>query len=132
MIITDRQEELGRWMADRIGGTYTDGKTVYIGYTKNDQIVCGTSFSQYNGKSITVEMAVDNKRLNIVFLKFSFWYPFCQIGVNKLIAMVDSSNLTALKLDKHMGFVEEGRIKDAAKGGDLIILTMTREQCKYI
>ena len=41
-------------------------------------------------------------------------------------------NWTSLKFDKHLGFVEEAVIQDAGKYGDMHILTMTREQCRYL
>jgi len=132
LIITDRQEELGRWMASRLGTTYCQDQAVYIGYQINGVIKCVSSFRDYNEVAMTVGVAVDNKRLYLPFLRFSFWYPFCQLKVKKLISIVNQGNEPSLRINAHMGFVEETRIKDVCKTGDVIIFSMTAEQCKYI
>jgi len=46
--------------------------------------------------------------------------------------LVDSTNEKALRFDKKLGFVEEARISNAARAGDLVILTMTKEQCRWL
>jgi RimJ/RimL family protein N-acetyltransferase len=55
-----------------------------------------------------------------------------QLKVNKIIGVVDSTNLDALKFDRHIGFKDEAIIKDAGKHGDLVILSMTKNNCKYL
>lgn len=66
------------------------------------------------------------------YLQICFDYPFNQLKLNKIIGVVDSMNTQALKFDKHLGFVEEAVIKDAGPKGDLHILTMTRQQCRFL
>ena len=61
-----------------------------------------------------------------------FGYAFNQLKVKKIMGVVDSTNIKALQFDAHIGFVEEATIKDAGKHGDLIILTMTRQQCRFL
>jgi hypothetical protein len=132
LIVTDRQEELGRWMEERLKRPYYQDGAIYIGYEVNGIIKCVSSFRGYNEVAMTVGVAVDNQRLYLPFLKFSFWYPFCQLNVKKLISIVNEGNNASVRINSHMGFVEETRIKDACKDGDVIIFSMTKEQCKYI
>jgi RimJ/RimL family protein N-acetyltransferase len=66
------------------------------------------------------------------FLFTIFDYPFVQLGVNKIIGTVNSINLDALKLDKNFGFEEEARIKDAFPDGDMVLLTMTKDKCRFL
>lgn len=78
-----------------------------------------------------MHLAVDGK-ITPEFLWYGFYYPFEELKVRKLIGIVASTNEKALRLDKHFGYVTEAIIKDAAPTGDLHILTMTKDQCRYL
>jgi hypothetical protein len=132
MIVLDRQDELGEWLASRTGGIYITGSGRYIGLEKNGVITSVAGFEDYNGASIRGHLAVDDNRMDKKWMKFCFEYVFCQLKVKKLIGLVSSANTKALRLDKHFGYIEEGIIKDAAPDGDLHILTMTKEQCRIL
>jgi len=129
-IITDRQSELGHWLCSRTGGEYT-GSGAYIGLEKDGVIVAVSGYEDYNGASIRAHLAADG-RLSREFIWYGFYYPFCELKVKKIIGLVSSKNEKALKLDKHFGYIEEAIIKDAAPDGDLHILTMTKEQCRFL
>ena len=131
MIVCDRQDELGQWLCQKTGGKYVPGSEQYIGLETDGKIVAVAGYADYNGASIRVHLAVDGK-ITPEFLKFGFQYPFEQLKVKKLIGLVSSANKKALKLDKHFGYVEEAVIKDAVPDGDLHILTMTKDQCRFL
>ena len=61
-----------------------------------------------------------------------FDYPFGQIHARKIIAPVNSDNLRMVRLARHMGFAEEARLRDAQPNGDIILYTMTPEQCRFL
>ena len=61
-----------------------------------------------------------------------FDYPYNVCDVDKIIAPVASTNAKALKLVRNMGFTEEARIADASPDGDLVLMTMTRDQCRFL
>lgn len=132
-IVVDRQEELGQWLAKRAGGLYVPNLSRYIGQVdENDNITAVIGFDDFNGRTMRMHCAGEGNWLNRNLLWFSFHYAFNLNNVTKLIGLVDSLNEAALKFDKHLGFVEEARIKDAGWDEDLVILTMTKEQCKYL
>ena len=131
MIVTDRQEELGRWLCARTGGEYTGGGR-YIGWQKDGEIVAVCGYEDYNGASLRMHVAGEGQWMTKEFLWFSFYYPFEQLQIKKIIGLVDSNNHKALRLDKHLGMVHEATIKDGVPNGDLLILTMTKEQCRYL
>ena len=62
----------------------------------------------------------------------AFDYPFNKLGVKVILAAVSSNNDEALKLDRHLGFVDKAYIEDAHIDGDLVILAMRRENCRWI
>ena len=78
-----------------------------------------------------MHVAIDY-RINKEYTKLCFDYAFNQLKVNKVIGLVESNNHKALRFDKHLGFIEEYVVKDAGKNGDIHILSMTREQCRFI
>jgi RimJ/RimL family protein N-acetyltransferase len=61
-----------------------------------------------------------------------FDYPFNILKVKVILASVASTNTEALKLDRHLGFVDKAYIEDAHIDGDLVILAMRRENCRWI
>jgi RimJ/RimL family protein N-acetyltransferase len=132
-IITDRQPELGKWLCDRTRGQYTPNNGMYIGLENDGDLCAVVGFDNYNGATISMHVAGKGKHwLNRDFLWFCFCYPFEQLKVKKILGLVSSNNLDAMRFDKHLGFVEEAVIKDGCPDGDLNILTMTRDQCKFL
>ena len=131
MIVCDRQDELGEWLCKRTGGQYVKGAEVYIGLETAGSIVAVAAYSDFNGASCRVHLGIEGK-ITPEFLWYGFYYPFETLKVKKLIGLVASTNKKALALDKHFGYVEEAVIKDAVPDGDLHILTMTKEQCRFL
>lgn len=131
MIVTDKSW-IGHWVCERTGGTFDPECCAAIGWMQDDgTLSAGTLYDQFNGRSICMHVAAV-RSVTRTFVKTCFDYAFNQLGVQKVIGMVDSTNDSALRFDLHLGFVEEARIKDAGKFGDLILLTMTRQQCRWI
>jgi RimJ/RimL family protein N-acetyltransferase len=78
-------------------------------------------------------MAVDGGRMETKWMHFCFDYVFNQLKVHKLIGIVASDNIKALRLDKHFGYIEEAVLKGCSKNGaDMHLLTMTRDQCRVL
>jgi RimJ/RimL family protein N-acetyltransferase len=66
-------------------------------------------------------------------LWISFSYPFEQLRVSKLIAQVPSRNRKALDFDLKLGFKQEAIVADIYPDGeDLLILSMRREDCRWL
>lgn len=126
-------EGVCEWVAKRIETAYHARSGQGIGIEKNGQIVCGVIFDSFNGRSIQIHVALEpGARMTREWFRILFDYAFNQLGVQKIIGVVDSTNQAALRFDKHIGFVEEAVIKDAGKHGDMHILTMTRQQCRFL
>jgi len=123
---------VGQWVARHTLGTFTPENSSCIGLlNKEGQLIAGVWYETYTKTSIMAHIAIQGQ-INREFLFTIFDYPFVQLGVNKVIGPVNSSNLDALKLDKHFGFEEEARIKDAYPDGDLVLLTLTKDKCKFL
>lgn len=93
----------------------------------------GNIYNGFTGASMNVHMAgFDPHWASIDMLWVGFHYPFIQCGCKKLFAQVPSWNSRALEIDKKLGFKEEARIKDVFPEGDLVVLAMKREDCKWL
>jgi len=133
--ITFDLDWVGPWVCQRTGGRYSNVDSAAIGLIGNDDgLRAGVLFDNYNGRSACMHVAaVSGARwMTREYLWVCFDYPFNQLGVTKLIGLVDSTNVPAQKFDENLGFVLEATIKSAGKVGDLLIYTMERSQCRFL
>jgi hypothetical protein len=61
-----------------------------------------------------------------------FDYVFVQLKCKKVCGTIPSSNQTLLEFNKKLGFSQEAVIKDAYPDGDMLVVSMTREQCRWL
>ena len=133
-IVSGREWLLGPWICEKLGISWVPGIGRTIGLLRGNDILCALLYENFNGASVHMHVAAEKGRLWTVpdFLWYIFHYPFVEMGVNKVIALVATTNPPSEKLCRHLGFVEECRVKDACPGGDVLVLTMTREQCRFL
>lgn len=95
--------------------------------------IAGVIYDGYNGHSIGAHIAiVEGRAPSRAWYGAIFDYPFNRLGVHKLLGQVAATNSRARALDEHLGFVLEGTIKDYFPDGDLLLYTMTKEQCHVL
>lgn len=132
-VVLDRQREVGEWVCARLGSSFNPDLNTAIGLERDGQLIGGVVFDNFLGRSICIHVAADGGFwLTRDFLHAAFSYPFDQLGVSKLIGPVDSDNFEARRFDEHLGFIPEAVIKDAGRHGDLILYSMTRQQCRFL
>lgn len=133
-IITGHEEIFGPWLMNQIAGEWIPGRGSVIGLWEDGVgPVAACLYESHNGASVLGHLAgIGRKWMNREFLWFCFHYPFEQLGVNKILGLVESTNTEAQRLDEHLGFTLEATLKDAAPNGDLLIYSMTRDQCKWL
>ena len=130
-----RCEDLfGPWIGSKLGFEWFSGRGQIIGLMDERQgPVAAALFEGCNGASISVHLASAHRQwLNREFLWFVCYYPFEQLKVHKVIAPIESSNSDSIRWTEHFGFTLEATLKDAAPKGDLLIYTITRDQCKWL
>ena len=67
------------------------------------------------------------------FLHHIFEYPFVQLDCGRVTALVARPNVRLRKLLLHLGFVEEGTLRESLPtGDDLIAYGMLRRECRWI
>jgi len=123
--------EVGHWVAERIQGAYFEAQSSAIGLCRDEKIIAGVIYENWNKRSITCHIAIEG-RLTKSYLRAIFDYPFNICNVEKIIVPVVQNHDKSLKLVKNMGFIEEARIKDATPSGDMIFLTLERQNCRFL
>jgi len=132
VIVTDAQR-IGPWVCERAGGTWVSGRGSAIGIEKDGELVAGVLFEDFNHANVLMHVAGKGKYwLNREFLWFSFYYPFEQLRVKRITVVIPSSNKESLRFAKHLGFVPEATLEDAHPDGNLEILVMRRNQCRWL
>jgi len=119
------------WIVGRGDCCVPSGGATGIGWVKDGKIVAGVMYEEFTEASIHATIVVEAPLVR-EFLYKIFDYPFNQIGVAKIIVQANTSNVESVNLAKRLGFTEEGCIKGAYLDGDRIILTMTRNECKWL
>lgn len=103
-----------------------------IGNVLNGKLVGVVGYDNYNGASIMAHTHGEGNWLTREFLRVMFHYPFVVCGVNVIIGLVPSGNARAIKFNKHLGFTTQLKIPGAHPDGSLVVMTMTRRECRYL
>lgn len=129
---------VGDFVLKATGGGWTPGRGVGIGLADfaepTPRLLAGVVFDSYNKASVQMHVAAapGARWMTKAYLWTCFHYPFEQLRVNKILGLVGSKNLAAQRFDEHLGFVLETALKDAHPDGDLLIYSMTRDQCRFL
>lgn len=117
----------------QVSGFFTPGfDHAFVSY-RDGARAGGFALCGYLGAAMSVHMAGRDPRwCSRDLLWMVFDYAFNQLGLRKLVAPVASTNTIALEQDLRAGFRLEARIRDAYPDGDLLLLTMTRENCRWL
>lgn len=91
---------------------------VYQGWTK---VACTMHTAIFDAPKIT---------RNALF--HIFHYPYIQLKCERIFSAVPSDNPKALELNKKIGFKEVTVVPRAYPDADAIILSMEREDCKWL
>lgn len=97
------------------------------------RLLGGVIYQNYTGASVGAHVAsFDPHWLNQDMLWVIFDYPFNQLKVTKLLGQVMSNKEKVLDFDKRLGFKEEVRIPEVFPDADLVVLSMRREDCRWL
>ena len=132
-MITSDHDKHARAIAKAVGVFFNPECDHAIIRTEGDELLGGVIYQGYTGASIRAHIAgfkprwIDKDTLWIIFD-----YPFTQLGVRKIIGHVHSTNLKALDFNRKLGFKEEARIEGVFRDADLVIMSMRREDCRWL
>jgi hypothetical protein len=124
----------GEWIMLRVGGVFNEKTDHTVAVHRDGRMAGGVVFTGFLGASILVHMAGSGDNWATPdFLWMVFDYAFNQLGCRKMLGLVASENSRALDVDIRLGFRIVASIPDVlSEGGDLLVLMMDREQCKWL
>jgi RimJ/RimL family protein N-acetyltransferase len=132
-IVWDQPRRVGEWVCARVGGSFDSSSATAIGLERDEQLIAGVMFDHFNGRSVAMHVAGEGGHwMTRDFARACFGYAFSQLGVKKVLGFVDSENQAAQRYDEHLGFRLEAVITDAGKRGNLLIYSMTPDQCRWL
>ena len=131
-VVTDNQEHLRGWITGVLGMQFSPYAT-FIGQEIDGEVKAVVAFDNVLDKSCMMHTAaIVPNWISKDLLWACFDYPFNILKVKVILASVASTNIEALRLDRHLGFVDKAYIEDAHIDGDLVILAMRRENCRWL
>ena len=100
----------------------------------NGKIVAACVADSFSAVGCNVHYGIENPMvIKHGFIHKIAHHLFIERGRTVIFGLVPASNLKALKLDKHIGFVEEARLREAYDVGvDLVILRMDKASCRWL
>ena len=125
-LVFDDKERVGGWVAKQVGQLSSWGGYYAMGAALRGEIVAGIVFNNFTDSSATVHMAVSTPtKLLSELLNHAFVYAFQTCKLRRLTELVEANNAKSLKIIKHIGFVEEGVMREAGtEGQDIIVLVL--------
>lgn len=121
----------GHWGMQVMGAVFAPEAQVAIGLYKDKVPQAAVIYENWNGRSIVAHMVITG-RITRRYLFVIFDYAFRNVGAEKVILPVQSTNIKSIKFVTHLGFAEETRVIDAAPGGDIILYTMKKAACRFL
>jgi hypothetical protein len=120
----------GEWIMLRVGGIFNPVTDHVIAMHKDGVMQGGVVYTGYLGAAILAHMAGREGTLWTTrdLLWMGFDYPFNQLGVRKILALVPSKNTRALTIDLRMGFMIEAKLTNVFPDDDALVLSMERHQ----
>ena len=92
-----------------------------------------TNFSPNSSIDLTVAAVGGRRWMTRDFLRATFFYPFEQLKVRRIGALVAANNADSLRITKHAGFTLEGIAREAwAPGIDIVCFGMLRHECRFL
>jgi len=105
----------------------------FIGQEIDGNLVAVIAYCNFVNGSCAMHIGtVGENWMNKNLLWACFDYPFNKLEKKVILATMAASNDEAVKLNRHLGFQDKALIEDAHENGDLLLMTMRKEDCKWL
>jgi hypothetical protein len=121
-------EELRPWLEKSLGEKVPH-ETEFLGFVLGGEPYAVVGFHSYYGDD--VELCASAVCGTPAFLLAVFDYVFVQLKCRRCTAKVRADNKRSLKLVKRLGFKQEGIMRKARNGCDVIVFGLLKEECKH-
>jgi len=104
-----------------------------IGQEVDGEIIAVIGYSNFLPKACEIHVgSICGNWATKDLLWAAFDYPFNKLEVKVILGQVCGDNKEAIRLNRHLGFEIVAEIPDAHQFGDLVIMAMKREQCRWL
>lgn len=134
-ILLGADDEVGEWVCARVQNQqpWIKGTGRAIGWTRGDRLIAGVTYSMYNRVNVWMGIASEDHRwLNRTSLWAIFYYPFGQLQVKRISALIDASNKRSQNFVEKLGLIREATFVDSAPDGDQHVYRLFAHECKWI
>lgn len=131
----------GHILARAMGSVFTPQSEVVIARVEfgrkngrlEEVVYGGALYEKFTGTSVMMHVCgLRPNWINRPLLWVCFDYPFNRLKVIKVVGATPSTNAKALALAKHLGFTLEAKIENGVPGGDTLISSMERKDCRWL
>ena len=131
-VTTENQRYLGEWLV-RILNFSLPETTQCIGQLKDGNLVAVAGYTNFMPKACEIHIgSVGEHWASKDFIWAVFDYLFNKLGLSVILGQICADNIDALKLNRHLGFKVVAEIPDAHMSGDLVIMAMKKEECRFL
>ena len=131
-IVTENQSYLREWLSE-VGKYDYSQNTACIGQEKDGKLIAVVGYNSFLPNSCQMHIAsTDVLWPTKDFLFAVFDYPFNKLKVKVIIAPICKGNFKPLNMCRKLGFEQVADIPYGHPNGDLIVVTMKRNQCKWL
>lgn len=134
----DDQDELVDWAGRHLGLTkiaFTRHARA-IGVVRDDALVAVAVFDRFSPTNAELSFVSDGSKrwMQRRGLEMVLAYPFRQLGLKRLTAVIGSGNRPAIRAAMFLGFnpEPEGILRGAMQGQDVLIFGMFAHQCPWL
>lgn len=129
-------EAVARWVGDHVG-IKDFGPCAAIGIMRDDELIAGVVYNNwrhpFDPGLIEATMASTTHRwCNRATLAVIFGYPFNQLGCRRVTLTTEAKNQPVRAFLCHLGFREEGVIRQGFPTDDAVIYGMLRGECRWL
>lgn len=131
---TEIAKSLVEWANERLDTHFSTLTSIPTGLMEGKEIRAVSLLTEFTKTGCNMHIASDGTRAwgNREFAYKVFAYPFLKLKKRRVTGIVHSTNHDALRFDKHLGFIEEGRVREALIDGDMVVLGMLARECRFI
>lgn len=133
-LLTGADDDVAGWVFARIQSEpWVRGSGHAIGWTRDNKLVAGVTYSSFNGQNVWMAIASEDSRwINRASLWAIFHYPFIQLKVKRISVLIDASNARSIEFVKRLGLSHEATLVDSAPDGDQLVYRLFASECKWL
>lgn len=134
ILVANNHAAVGEWVRGHIPKVqgWVDGFRT-LRAELNGQILGAVVYDSFTPYDCNMHIALlDRRCISKRTLKAAFAYPFKQMGLRRVTALIAESNTSSIRFATKIGFRLEGRKRWGLGDEDELIYGLTREACRFL